>query len=140
VTQNWIEVRIESSVDSGELLDQLDDPTVTGPWQENGVIRLFWPADRWNPDVLQDIRQGLREIGKEMEQPAITVDSLPDQDWTVEPCRSQRACFSIISIAAAGSCSRECALSIRLKSLTRLQRQVEWCSTRGSVTGGWRLK
>jgi hypothetical protein len=57
MTQNWIEVRIESSVDSGELLDQLDDPAVTGPWQENGVIRLFWPADRWNPDVLQDIRR-----------------------------------------------------------------------------------
>lgn len=35
MTQNWIEVRIESSVDSGELLDQLDDPAVTGPWQES---------------------------------------------------------------------------------------------------------
>lgn len=68
MTQNWIEVRIESSADSGELLDQLDDPAVTG--------------------------------------------------------------FYL----------RECSLSIRLKSLARLQRQVEWCSTRGSVTGGWRLK
>ena len=25
MTQNWIEVRIESSADSGELLDQLED-------------------------------------------------------------------------------------------------------------------
>jgi len=90
MTQNWIEVRIESSADSGELLDQLDDPAVTGTWQENGVIRLFWPADRWNPDVLQDIRQVLREIGKEMEQPAITVDSLPDQDWNAVWARSVR--------------------------------------------------
>jgi ribosomal protein L11 methyltransferase len=90
MTQNWIEVRIESSVDSGELLDQLDDPAVTGARQENGVIRLVWPADRWNPDVLQDIRQVLREIGKEMEQPAITVDSLPDQDWNAVWARSVR--------------------------------------------------
>ncbi|MGH7235376.1 MAG: 50S ribosomal protein L11 methyltransferase [Nitrospiraceae bacterium] len=90
MAQNWIEVRIDSSVDSGELLDQLDDPAVTGAWQENGVIRLFWPADRWNPDVLQDIRQVLREIGKEMEQPGITVDSLPDRDWNAVWARSVR--------------------------------------------------
>ena len=41
---DWIEVRIESFADSGELLSQLDDPAVTGAWQENGVIHLFWPA------------------------------------------------------------------------------------------------
>jgi len=90
MAKNWIEVRIESFADSGELLSQLDDPAVTGAWQENGVIRLFWPADRWNPDVLQDIRQVLKELGDASEGPAITVDSLPDEDWNAHWARTVR--------------------------------------------------
>lgn len=90
MAQDWIEVRIKSGADSGELLSQLDDPAVTGAWQEDGVIHLFWPADRWNPDVLQDIRQVLKEMGDGLERPPITVDSLPDQDWNALWARSAR--------------------------------------------------
>lgn len=88
MAHDWIEVRIESSVDSGELLGILSDPAATGAWQENGVIHLYWPADRWNPDVLQDLKQVLRELGNESDRPAITVGRLPERDWNAIWARS----------------------------------------------------
>ncbi|MBI4401676.1 MAG: 50S ribosomal protein L11 methyltransferase [Nitrospirae bacterium] len=88
MAHDWIDVRIESSVDSGELLGILSDPAATGAWQENGVIHLYWPADRWNPDALQDLKQVLRELGNESDRPAITVDMLPERDCNALWARS----------------------------------------------------
>jgi len=96
MAQDWIEVQIASSVDSGELLGLLDDPTVTGAWQEDGVIRLYWPADRWNQETLQELRRVVQRLGDQSGptgSPAVMINRLPDRDWkelwasTVTPIR-----------------------------------------------------
>lgn len=81
MTNEWIEVRIRSSVDSGELVALLSDPAVQGAWQEPDLIHLYWPVERWNPDVLQDLRTVLQELGEREPEGRITIDRLPDRDW-----------------------------------------------------------
>lgn len=91
----WIEVRIASDVDAGEVLGRFNDPGVSGAWQDDGVIRLYWPVDRWAPEVMQTLRQVVRSLDARTD-PAITVDRLPNQDWnarwaaSVKPIRIGR--------------------------------------------------
>lgn len=87
--QDWIEVRIESSVDAGELLGVLDDPAVTGAWQEEGVSHLYWPSDRWNPDILLSLKQVLSKLAPPpAAEPVVMVDRLPAQDWNAQWAKS----------------------------------------------------
>ncbi len=88
VRQDWIEVLIEASVDSGELLGMLDDPGATGAWQENGVIHLYWPADRWSQAASEELQQALRRLTQTLEQPVIRAAPLPAQDWNEQWARS----------------------------------------------------
>ena len=94
--QGWIEVLIEAPVDSGELLGMLQDRGATGAWQENGRIHLYWPADRWSQALVEALRQALRRLSPESEQPVIQVATVPDRDWneqwarTVKPIRVGR--------------------------------------------------
>lgn len=75
---------MESCMDAGELLGLLDDPTVSGAWQEQGVIRLYWPADRWNQETLDELRQVVQQLGDRLGptgSPVVTIRRLPDRDW-----------------------------------------------------------
>lgn len=77
-------MRIESCVDADELIGLLDDPTVTVAWQEEGVIRLYWPADRWNQETLDEPRQVVQRLGDRLGptgSPVVTINRLPDRDW-----------------------------------------------------------
>jgi ribosomal protein L11 methyltransferase len=88
MTQEWIEVRWASSADAGEVLGLLNDPAVTGAWQEDGQIRLYWPAARWSPDALASLKQALTRFGDA--GAAITVDRLLGQDWNALWAKSVR--------------------------------------------------
>ena len=83
MSREWVEVRIASGVDAGELLGLLDDPEAGGAWQEDGVIRLYWPVDRWMPEVLHELRRAVRHLDPTLE-PTITVDRLPEEDWNAK--------------------------------------------------------
>jgi len=50
MTSEWIEVQVRSSLDAGEVLALLDDPSVPGAWQDGDTIHLYWPGHRWSPD------------------------------------------------------------------------------------------
>jgi len=81
---DWVEVTITSDVDSGELLGVLNDPAVTGAWQEQGFIHLYWPSEKWNSDSLDQLRVALEHFEPHAD---ITVDRLPDRDWNAEWAR-----------------------------------------------------
>ncbi len=93
---DWIQVDVQTSLDAGELLGILDDPAVTGAWQESDRIHLYWPADRCGPDTWQGLRRALTQLGQVEPDCAITVNNLPNQDWNalwsrlVEPIRIGR--------------------------------------------------
>lgn len=94
--EGWVEIRIAASVDPAELLSLLGDPEATGAWQENGLIRVYWPAERWHPSRLDDLRAALRRLGQDPTRTAIRAEPLADRDWnaawaeSVEPIRVGR--------------------------------------------------
>jgi ribosomal protein L11 methyltransferase len=82
ITGEWIEVQIHSTLDAGEVLGALDDPFVSGAWQDDRTIYLYWPSHRWSPDQLTHLHGTLRRLAEQgTGDPDIMVHSLPDQDW-----------------------------------------------------------
>lgn len=84
----WVEVRVATDLDAGELLGLLNDPAVTGAWQDDRQICLYWPAARWGPQALAALRQALDDLGKG--KVTIAVERLSDRDWNAEWARSVR--------------------------------------------------
>lgn len=90
--KEWVEVRIESSLDAGELLGLLDDCHATGAWEENGVIHLYWPGEQWNAGIqsrLTRLLEGLN-AGTPAEGPSavLSVRTVADEDWNAAWARS----------------------------------------------------
>ena len=79
MTTEWIAVDIKAPVDAGELLSRLEDPHVTGAWEQERGVRFYWPADRWNGDVLARLQALLSTATGT--GPQVQVQSVPAQDW-----------------------------------------------------------
>ena len=79
---DWVDVQIRSSLDAGELLGLLDDPSVQGAWQDEGMIHLYWPSRSWSPDHLVRLRQILLQMDAAGQPvPEMLIQSMPNQDW-----------------------------------------------------------
>ncbi|HXH86650.1 MAG TPA: 50S ribosomal protein L11 methyltransferase [Nitrospira sp.] len=79
---DWVDVQIRSSLDAGELLGRLDDPSVQGAWQDEGMIHLYWPSRSWSPDHLVRLRQILLQMDAAGQPvPEMLIQSMPNQDW-----------------------------------------------------------
>lgn len=79
---DWVDVQIRSSLDAGELLGRLDDPSVQGAWQDEGMIHLYWPSRSWSPDHLVRLRQILLQMDVAGQPvPEMLIQSMPNQDW-----------------------------------------------------------
>ncbi|MCS6291049.1 MAG: 50S ribosomal protein L11 methyltransferase [Nitrospira sp.] len=93
---DWIQVDVQTSLDAGELLGVLNDPDVTGAWQEQDCIHLYWPAARCGPDTWQGLRLALARLDHPEPAGAMTINRLADRDWNaqwsrlVEPTRVGR--------------------------------------------------
>lgn len=79
-TSDWVDVHIHSSLDAAEVLGLLGDPAVQGGWQENQSFHFYWPSSVWSPDHLVRLQQVLQQLG-ETNEPAISVQTMPNQDW-----------------------------------------------------------
>ena len=77
---DWVDVRIVSRLDAGEVLGLLDDSAVQGGWQEGETLHLYWPSEVWSPDHLMRLRQILQQLDGANE-PRISVRMMPNQDW-----------------------------------------------------------
>jgi ribosomal protein L11 methyltransferase len=81
---DYIEVCIRTDVDSGEILGMLIDCERLGSWEENGVLHIFWPEDRWNAAALADLKEVLGRFGIDAGEANLVVGSVPDQDWNAK--------------------------------------------------------
>jgi ribosomal protein L11 methyltransferase len=97
MSSDWVDVQIRSELDAGEVMGLLDDASVTGAWQENGTIHLYWPDEQWSPAQLARLRQTLHRLtGPNAGEPEIVVHSVAHQDWnrrwaqSVKPLRVGR--------------------------------------------------
>ncbi|MBN1566586.1 MAG: 50S ribosomal protein L11 methyltransferase [Acidobacteria bacterium] len=77
----FIEVSIRTNVDSGELLAMLNEGESLGSWEENDVVHIYWPKDRWNAAALENLKEVLNRLGVNQEEADLHVSIIPDQDW-----------------------------------------------------------
>ena len=61
--QEWIDVRVPTSMDVEELAGALNDPWMAGVWQEDGLIHFYWPRERWTFEARQALTAVLRRFG-----------------------------------------------------------------------------
>lgn len=83
-TGDWVQVDVRTSLDAGELLGVLNDPAVTGAWQEDDHVHLYWPAGRCGPDTWQGLTRALIQLGQPDPDQAVTINHLADQDWNAQ--------------------------------------------------------
>ena len=83
-TGDWIQVDVRTSLDAGELLGMLNDPDVTGAWEEGDEVHLYWPAGRCGPDTWQGLKRALTQLGHPDPDHAVTINHLANQDWNAQ--------------------------------------------------------
>jgi ribosomal protein L11 methyltransferase len=81
--RNYVEVSIRADVDPGEILAMLKCEESSGGWEMDGVFCLYWPEEKWNDSVLEDLKQALEVLGVQQGDGSITVRMVPDKDWNV---------------------------------------------------------
>lgn len=86
MTQEWIEVQVRISMDADEVAGMLNDPWMAGVWQEDGLIHLYWPRERWTPETGEALTALVQRLGADAA--AMTIHSLPDADWNAAWARS----------------------------------------------------
>lgn len=88
MVNDWVDVCIQDSLDVGELLSRLDDPTLQGAWEEEGVVHLYWAEDQWNDERLASVRRALSSLVPAGDAIALSVVPVPAQDWNETWIRS----------------------------------------------------
>src|SRR6266508_2879078 len=96
MSANYIEVRLKTALDCGELLASLNDPDVLGAWENGGTLHLYWPEGRWHSGIVHRLRTALGALGSAPDEKDILVTVVPDRDWnliwtrSIEPIRVGR--------------------------------------------------
>jgi ribosomal protein L11 methyltransferase len=78
---NFVEVSIHANVDSGELLAMLEEDEALGGWENDGILHIYWPDEKWNPAALEDLKKALAQLGIDSQEAELKILTVPDQDW-----------------------------------------------------------
>ena len=93
MSSDFVEVCIRADVDAGELLARLQNGDYLGGWENEGLIHIYWPEERWTPTTLEDVRCILAAMGVDVGEGDLKVSNIPDHDWnatwaaSVQPIR-----------------------------------------------------
>jgi ribosomal protein L11 methyltransferase len=86
--KSYIEIRLKTSVDAGELMGMLEESACLGACERDDGLCLYWPKERWHAGVLQDLLEALQLLGDLDAGSRPTVTELADQDWNEYWARS----------------------------------------------------
>ncbi|MBA2251650.1 MAG: 50S ribosomal protein L11 methyltransferase, partial [Nitrospirales bacterium] len=84
--QEWIDVQVEGLLDADELAGLSSDPWMAGGWQEDGLIHLYWPLERWTSERREELTALVQRLGADAA--SMTIHSLADEDWNAAWARS----------------------------------------------------
>ena len=88
MSNGWVDVCIQDTLDVGELLSRLDDATVQGAWEEGGAVHLYWVEAQWNEERLSALRAALADLAESNQEQSLFVTLVPVQDWNEAWARS----------------------------------------------------
>ena len=85
---DWVDVCIYGSLDSGELLSRLGDAEVQGAWDDEGKVHLYWAEAQWTEARLSALRAALADVTEASQEHSLSVTRVPAQDWNEAWARS----------------------------------------------------
>ena len=85
---NWVDVCIHGSLDTGELLSRLDDAEVQGALEGEGQVHLYWAESQWTEARLSALRAALADVTEASQEQSLSVTLVPAQDWNEAWARS----------------------------------------------------
>lgn len=85
---DWVDVCIHGSFDTGELLSRLDDAEVQGAWEDEGKVHLYWAEAQWTEARLSSLRAALADVTESSQEQSLSVTLVPAQDWNDAWARS----------------------------------------------------
>lgn len=88
MANDWVDVCIHETLDVGELLSRLDDPSIQGAWEEEGLLHLYWAEDQWNAERLAAVQSVLSGLVPSHDAITLSVVPVPAQDWNETWTRS----------------------------------------------------
>ena len=88
MADHWIDVCIQENLDAGELLSRLDDASVQGAWEDQGVVHLYWPEAQWSDERLVSLRLVLADLAPSIGDVPVSVKQVQSQDWNEAWARS----------------------------------------------------
>lgn len=86
----WVDLRIPTERDGGELIGLLDAPEGAGSWDEAGLVHIYWPAAMWNEQERVRVQAALCRLGDRQAADALVVEPIPSQDWNAEWAKTVR--------------------------------------------------
>jgi ribosomal protein L11 methyltransferase len=81
MAHEFVEITLKTNIDSGELLAMLHDEAALGSWEKDGILHIFWPAEKWDKTIVEDIKQALNSFGVKETDVCLAVKAIQDQDW-----------------------------------------------------------
>ncbi len=88
--KNHVEVRITTSINSGELLGFLDEHRCLGAVEGEGSCTLYWTRKSWNEAAYHELKRALIALGDAEAAETIVTREIPDQDWNARWTASLR--------------------------------------------------
>ena len=88
MSNDWVDVCIQDTLDVGELLSRLDDSTLQGAWEDGGEVHLYWAEHHWNEERLSALRAVLSDLRTSISAQYLSVTRVPAQDWNEAWARS----------------------------------------------------
>jgi ribosomal protein L11 methyltransferase len=77
----FFEVSLRADLDLGELWGMMRGEEPLGGWENDGVLYLYWPKEKWAPGILEELRRLLMSLGVDIPGADLNVRAVEDQDW-----------------------------------------------------------
>ena len=87
---DYYDISISTNVDPGHLLSLLDDDTLLGSWDQEGIIHLYWPAEAWGEEKLNNLTQLLSQLSESPEAFRIEIAKCPRENWNARWAESAK--------------------------------------------------
>ena len=81
---NYMAMTIQTMVDAGEIVGLLDDATLLGSWETDGIVHLYWPIDAWSEEKPKNLTWVLQQLGDERGAATITTSEFRGEDWNAQ--------------------------------------------------------
>ena len=78
---DYYDISIATHLDTSDLVSLLDDDTLLGSWEQEGIVHLYWPAQAWRIEKLKVLNELLEGLDPTPGAFTIKISRCPSENW-----------------------------------------------------------